>query len=115
MMKFTKSTLTKYEEKFLPGVIEPSFGISRIFAAILEYSFKVRKNDAKRTFFYFKPKIAPVKCSILPLIVNEKFSPYIKQVEKCLKKQGISCKIDRTNITIGTLTFQIKYLTFIHR
>lgn len=30
------------EEKFIPSVIEPSFGIGRIMTSVLEHSFKVR-------------------------------------------------------------------------
>ena len=72
MMQFTRSQEVTYEEKFLPGVIEPSFGIGRVIWAIFEHSFKSRPNDAKRNFFTFPPKIAPVKCSILPLNTNPK-------------------------------------------
>ena len=30
------------EEKYIPNVIEPSFGIGRILYAIFEHSFKMR-------------------------------------------------------------------------
>jgi glycyl-tRNA synthetase len=58
------------EEKYVPHVVEPSFGIGRIVYMILEHCFKAR--DQERTYFLFPPSIAPVKCSILPLIPNEK-------------------------------------------
>jgi len=51
------------EEKFVPSVIEPSFGIGRILYAIFEHSFRMR--DEKRTYLCIPPKLAPVKCSIL--------------------------------------------------
>ena len=60
------------EEKFTPNVIEPSFGIGRIVYMVLEHCYKVRQDDATRSYFFFPPVIAPVKCSILPLIPNEK-------------------------------------------
>jgi glycyl-tRNA synthetase len=59
------------EEKYIPHVVEPSFGIGRIVYVILEHSFKIREDEEKRTLFLFPPCIAPVKCSILPLIPNE--------------------------------------------
>ena len=60
------------EEKFVPNVIEPSFGIGRIVYMILEHCYKVRLEEETRSYFLFPPVIAPVKCSILPLIPNEK-------------------------------------------
>lgn len=73
------------EEKYVPHVIEPSFGLGRIIYSILEHTFRIRidkdgKKDEKRTFFALPPKIAPVKVSILPLINNEKFEPIIKDL-----------------------------------
>ncbi len=51
------------EEKFVPSVIEPSFGIGRVLYSIFEHCFRMR--DEKRTYLDIPPRIAPVKCSIL--------------------------------------------------
>jgi glycyl-tRNA synthetase len=56
------------EEKYVPSVIEPSYGIGRIVYCVFEHCFKTREADAQRTYFDFPPCIAPVKCSILPLM-----------------------------------------------
>ena len=64
------------EEKFVPHVIEPSFGISRILYSVLEHSFRMR--DEKRTFLALPPWIAPVKCSILTVIALPEFEPFTK-------------------------------------
>lgn len=58
----------RMEEKYVPHVIEPSFGIGRIVYCIFEHCFKVRAEDAQRTFFDFPSKISPVKTSLLPLM-----------------------------------------------
>lgn len=63
------------EEKFTPNVIEPSFGLGRIMTTVFEHSFKLR--DEKRTYLLLKPRIAPVKVSILPLQSDERFVPII--------------------------------------
>lgn len=39
------------EEKYTPSVIEPSFGIGRIVYCIFEHCFKIRPDNATRTFF----------------------------------------------------------------
>jgi len=49
---------------------------------MFEHRFLKRKNDEKRTFFHFPAKVAPVKCSILPLMATEKFMPSVYKVEK---------------------------------
>ena len=67
-IKFEKKEKTMIEEKFVPHVIEPSFGIGRIVYCIFEHCFKVREQDAQRTYFDFPIAVAPVKCSLLPLM-----------------------------------------------
>ena len=59
------------EEKYTPSVIEPSFGLGRVMTAMFEHCFKAR--DQIRTYLLLKPRIAPVKVSILPLQNDERF------------------------------------------
>lgn len=60
----------KYEERVIPNVIEPSFGIGRILHCVLEHCIKVREEDERRLYFSFAPSIAPYKVSVLPLLSN---------------------------------------------
>jgi glycyl-tRNA synthetase len=80
-------------------VIEPSFGLGRVMTTILEHSFKVR--DEKRTYLCLKPRIAPVKVSILPLQNDERFDEIIAELKHRLKKSLITCKVDDTGQSIG--------------
>lgn len=89
------------EEKFIPSVIEPSFGIGRIVYCVMEHCFKVRENDTKRTYFDFPPTVAPYKVSILPLIANEELLKFVEPIRKTLVLNGVSYKIDETNDSIG--------------
>jgi len=45
-IKFERQEKTVLEEKFIPAVIEPSFGIGRIIYCIYEHCFKIREKDA---------------------------------------------------------------------
>ena len=47
-------------ESFLPEVVEPSFGIGRIFTVVTEHNFNRRAADGRR-FFTFPPSISPFK------------------------------------------------------
>ena len=86
-----------HEEKYSPNVIEPSFGIGRIVYCVMEHCFKVRENDARRTYFDFPPAVAPYKASILPLIENEEFLKFVEPIRKVLVQNGISYKIDEAD------------------
>ena len=73
---------TIQEEKYTPNVIEPSYGIGRIVYCIFEHCFKVRKEDAQRTYFDFPPLISPVKCSLLPLLDNDDLNKVVQDISK---------------------------------
>lgn len=45
-LKFVWDEQTIQEEKFVPSVIEPSFGLGRIMYCIFEHCFKMREEDA---------------------------------------------------------------------
>jgi len=89
------------EVKYSPSVIEPSFGIGRIVYCIFEHCFKVREEDAQRTYFVFPPLVAPVKCSILPLMDKPDLNVVVQSIKSMLTKEGISSKIDDSGQTIG--------------
>ena len=79
---FERETRHVVEEKYTPSVIEPSFGIGRIVYCIFEHCFKVRAEEATRTYFFFPPAIAPVKCSLLPLINNAELNSCVRELSK---------------------------------
>ncbi len=81
-IKFERSEVNVTEEKFVPGVIEPSFGIGRIVYCVLEHCFGIREKDEKRTLFKFPPVVAPYKVSVLPLIHSEEMLKFVEPVSK---------------------------------
>ena len=82
LVSFEKETKTSYEEKYVPHVIEPSFGITRILYSVFEHCFKVREKDAQRTYFDFPPAVAPVKCSLLPLMNQPEMNSKVSEISK---------------------------------
>jgi len=58
-ISFKVESKNQMEEKYVPWVIEPSFGIGRIMYCIFEHCFKVRPKDAQRTYFDFPAAISP--------------------------------------------------------
>jgi glycyl-tRNA synthetase len=81
---FSEQTKTVQEEKYIPHVIEPSFGVGRIVYCIFEHCFQVREADAQRTYFDFPPAIAPVKCSLLPLQNSPQLNEKVTLISKSI-------------------------------
>jgi glycyl-tRNA synthetase len=92
-------TLNVMEEKYIPSVIEPSFGFGRIMYCLFEHRFRMR--NEKRTYIALPAKISPYKCSILTVVWNEEFEPVVEDIVKKMKKAGISTKVDDTGSSIG--------------
>lgn len=55
-------------ETFVPYVIEPSVGVTRLFLAIL---FDALTKDGERTVLKIHPKLAPYKVAVFPLLANK--------------------------------------------
>lgn len=99
MVRLSKEKRKLHHENFTPAVIEPSFGIGRIMYCLCENSFYIRPSkdeDEKFKVFRFSPLVAPVKCTIFPLIKNELYERLAGDIAKSLTAAGISHKIDVT-------------------
>lgn len=70
------------KEKFIPHVIEPTFGVERTLLALLcdAYDEEVLENDEMRTVLHLAPWIAPVKVAVFPLMKKEPLSEKAKKV-----------------------------------
>lgn len=74
--------------KFLPHVIEPSFGLDRSVLTFLIDAYneeEIAEGDI-RTVLKLNPKIAPVKVAILPLIKKEEVSKPARDLLKKLQE-----------------------------
>lgn len=65
-------TVKGTNEKFVPHVIEPSFGVERALMAVLTAAYTEDEiNGEKRIFLKFPEHIAPVKYAVSPLLKNK--------------------------------------------
>lgn len=94
MLKMEATQVKIHEEKYMPQVIEPAFGIGRIIYCIFEHCFKCREHDAQWTYFDFPAVIAPIKCFVLPLTNSAKFNPQVNEVRQFIKKEGLNSRVD---------------------
>ena len=59
-------------EKFVPHVIEPSFGVERALMAVLSSAYRVdERNGEKRVFLALPEHLAPYKFCVSPLLKNK--------------------------------------------
>lgn len=60
-------------ERFVPHVIEPSFGLDRTLLAVLvsAYREEVDASGEVRTWLEFTPQVAPIKLCVSPLLKNK--------------------------------------------
>lgn len=101
MVALKRNNKTLHVEEFMPGVIEPSFGIGRIIHTIFEHNFRIRDGDEQRTYFSLPPQISPIKCSVLPLTSHESFKPVVAKIGELLLENDISHKVDDSSGSIG--------------
>lgn len=92
--KFSGENLEYRDEqsgkKFIPHVIEPSFGADRLTLAVLLDAFDTEElEDGKtRNLMRFAPAMAPVKVAILPLTKKDGLPEKAKEVQNILRIFG---------------------------
>ncbi|KAI4343455.1 hypothetical protein L6164_010800 [Bauhinia variegata] len=104
MVTIYKEKKKEHQRVFTPSVIEPSFGIGRIIYCLFEHSFYTRPSkagDEQLNVFRFPPLVAPIKCTVFPLVQNQEYEEVAKIISKSLTAVGISHKIDMTGTSIG--------------
>jgi len=83
-------------EKFIPHVVEPTFGISRVILSLLADGYAEEKD---RVILKLHPDIAPYKAAVFPLVRNKKdLVSKAREVYGMLKKDFNASWDDRGNI-----------------
>jgi glycyl-tRNA synthetase len=87
-------------EKFIPHVIEPTFGLTRLFLMLLLESYREEgEGDKKRVYLKLPAKLAPYKAAIFPLLRNKpELVAKADEIYKELKKKFMVTWDDRGNI-----------------
>ncbi|CAI0467737.1 unnamed protein product [Linum tenue] len=104
MVSISKEKRKEHQRVFTPSVIEPSFGIGRIIYCLFEHCFYTRPSkagDEQLNVFRFPPLVAPIKCTVFPLVQNKKYEEVATAISRSLTAAKISHKIDVTGTSIG--------------
>ncbi len=95
-------------ETVVPHVIEPSYGIDRIFYTLLEHAYEAEmaptaeeEKEEERILLKFKSEIAPIQVAVLPLMKNsDELVSKARQIVSNLKDMGLMVAYDDSG-TIG--------------
>ena len=84
------------KEKFIPHVIEPSFGVERLLMAILSTAYTEVQEDGKtRTYLKFPENLAPISIIVAPLLKNKPaLVEKAKEVYNQLRKKYNNVSLD---------------------
>jgi glycyl-tRNA synthetase len=82
-------------ESYVPYVVETSIGLDRMFLAILSQSYTEEKleDGSDRVVLKLPPFLAPVKCSVLPLVKKDGLPEKAREIMDKLKFE-IYCQYD---------------------
>lgn len=87
--KSMEYTVKGTNEKFVPHVIEPSFGVERAIMAVLVAAYHEDElNGEKRAVLKLPKHLAPIKCAVSPLLKNKpELVEKAREVYAMLKKE----------------------------
>ena len=87
--KSMEYTIKGTNTKFVPHVIEPSFGVERALMAVLTSAYREdEQNGEKRVYLALPEHLAPVKYAVSPLLKNKpELVEKAREVYRALKKK----------------------------
>ncbi|MBN2487809.1 MAG: glycine--tRNA ligase [Methanosarcinaceae archaeon] len=110
VVEFAEETVKVSGETVVPHVIEPSYGIDRIFYCAMEHAFDeemvtANENDEnpeddERIVLRFKGEVAPVQVAVLPLITRSELITPAKKIVMQVRERGLLVSYDDSG-TIG--------------
>ncbi|MCW4025484.1 MAG: glycine--tRNA ligase [Candidatus Bathyarchaeota archaeon] len=77
--------------RFVPHVVEPSFGLDRLFYVTLEYAYGL-KDD--RVVMSFPRRLAPIQVGIYPLMSRDGLDCKAQEIQKLLSNEGFMTEYD---------------------
>lgn len=77
--------------RFIPHVIEPTFGIDRLLYVVFEYAYRV-KDD--RTLLSFPRDIAPIQVGVYPLVSKDGLPEKTREVYSMIVDEGFLAEFD---------------------
>jgi glycyl-tRNA synthetase len=92
-VEILKSIIKEKGRRFIPHVIEPSFGSDRLAYVALEYAYSTKKDRVVLNLPY---DISPVQIAVLPLVKKDGLPEYSIKLKQNLVSEGFLVEYDET-------------------
>ncbi|ELA46703.1 glycine-tRNA ligase [Vavraia culicis subsp. floridensis] len=99
-LEYKRTEHTVHVEDFVPSVIEPSFGIGRIFYSLIEQVYWERKDDEQRHVLSLSPVVAPYQVGLTSLRIGD-YKKQLNDIFEQLKLRNIRVFMNERNVSIG--------------
>ncbi len=90
-VEITRQKVKERGKRFIPHVVEPSFGSDRLVYVALEYAYRVKDG---RAILSFPRDIAPIQAGVYPLVSKDGLPEKALQVYKTLIDEGFTVEYD---------------------
>lgn len=80
-------------DRVIPHVIEPSYGLDRVFYTVIEHAYDHRKEE-DYTVLRLKPELAPIKVGVFPLMARDGLPEVAKRIQRQLMAAGVDAFYD---------------------
>jgi glycyl-tRNA synthetase len=77
--------------RFIPHVVEPSFGIDRLLYVAFEYAYRVKEG---RALLGFERALAPIQVGVYPLVSKDGLPEKASEVNRMLLDEGFTVEYD---------------------
>lgn len=81
-------------EWYVPHVVEPSFGIDRIFYAVAETAWRDADAQKEWASLQLAPAVAPIKCGVFPLMAKDGLDVIARDIDAALRAAGVMTQYD---------------------
>ncbi|MEM2852916.1 MAG: glycine--tRNA ligase [Candidatus Bathyarchaeia archaeon] len=92
-VEVTQVEVREKGRRFIPHVIEPSFGSDRLAYAALEYAYTIKDN---RVVLKLPRDIAPIQLAVLPLVSKDGLPEKAREVYRLLIDEGYTVEYDES-------------------
>jgi glycyl-tRNA synthetase len=90
-VEITRQKVVERGKRFIPHVVEPSFGSDRLVYVALEYAYHVRDD---RVILSFPRDIAPIQVGIYPLVSKDGLPEKAMELYRTLVNEGFMAEYD---------------------
>jgi len=90
-VKISERIVEEKGKRFIPHVIEPSFGLERVFYAVLEYAYTEHEG---RVVLKLPIAVAPIQIAVYPLVTKDGIPEKALEVYKRLLNSGFDVYYD---------------------